>query len=223
MEKRLGCAIPHAGIFHNPLYIDRSKDALPFPSLDGPIRLAMPSRLLNIHKGQNIAIEVFSMEKWRGRHIELHLYGNGPDEASLRETVSRLGLKKVFFHEPNWQLPNPDMEAIWHDNHALLMTSFMEGMPLVLLNAMFYGRVPIVTDIGGHREVVEDGTSGFIASEPTAESVDIAMEKAWQRLADWERIGRRARESMLRFAPADPIADLVEKLQVLAASYKTRR
>jgi glycosyltransferase involved in cell wall biosynthesis len=221
MEKRLGCAIPHAGIFHNPLYINRAKDALPFPPLDGPIRLAMPSRLLNIHKGQNIATEVFSMEKWRGRNIELHLYGNGPDETSLRETVSRLGLKKVFFHEPNWQLPNPDMESIWRDNHALLMTSFMEGMPLVLLNAMFYGRVPIVTDIGGHREVVEDGTSGFIAAEPTAESVDIAMEKAWQRLADWERIGRRARESMLRFAPVDPIMDLVEKLNLFAASGKS--
>jgi glycogen synthase len=88
---------------------------------------------------------------------------------------------------------------------------------------MFYGRVPIVTDIGGHREVVEDGTSGFIAAEPTAESVDTALEKAWQNLGDWKKIGRRARESMLRFAPADPVADLVEKLQVLAASFKPRR
>ena len=215
LEKRLGCPIPHAGIFHNPLYIDRSR-RLPFPSMDGPIRLAMPSRLLNIHKGQNIAIEVFTMEKWRSRNIQLHLYGNGPDEPSLRATVEREGLANVFFHAPNWQLPNPDMESIWRDNHALLMTSFMEGMPLVLLNAMFYERVPIVTDIGGHREVVRDGENGFLAKEPTADAVDAAMENAWQRLGDWEVIGRRAREGMLRFAPEDPIADFMEKLQVLA-------
>lgn len=223
MEKRLGCAVPHAGIFHNPLYLDRTKDALPFPPLDGPVRLAMPSRLLNIHKGQNIAIEVFSMKKWRGRKIELHLYGNGPDESQLRDTAARLGLGNVFFHEPNWQLPNPDMESIWRDNHALLMTSFMEGMPLVLLNAMFYGRVPIVTDIGGHREVVEDGESGFLAAEPSAAAVDAAMENAWQRLAEWERIGRRARESMLRFAPADPVADLIEKLRMFATGVQSSR
>ena len=108
------------------------------------------------------------------------------------------------------------METIWRDNHALLMTSFMEGMPLVLLNAMFYERVPIVTDIGGHREVVRDGENGFLATEPTADAVDAAMENAWQRLCDWQAIGRRARESMLRFAPEDPIADLMEKLQLFA-------
>lgn len=215
LEKRLGCAIPHAGIFHNPLYIDRAK-RLPFPSTDGPIRLAMPSRLLNIHKGQNIAIEVFAMKKWRSRNIQLHLYGNGPDEPSLRATVEREGLENVFFHDPNWQLPNPDMESIWRDNHALLMTSFMEGMPLVLLNAMFYGRVPIVTDIGGHREVVRDGKSGFLAAEPASDAVDAAMEAAWQRLADWEAIGRQARSDMLQFAPEDPVADLMEKLQFCA-------
>lgn len=110
------------------------------------------------------------------------------------------------------------MESIWRDNHALLMTSFMEGMPLVLLNAMFYERVAIVTDIGGHSEVVENGTSGFIASEPTSEEVDVALENAWQRLGDWENIGHQARNDMLRFAPEDPIGDLIEKLQFFAKS-----
>ena len=219
LEKRLGCPIPHAGIFHNPLYIDRAK-RLPFPSMAGPIRLAMPSRLLNIHKGQNIAIQVFAMRKWQDRNVQLHIYGNGPDEASLRDTVAREGLANVHFHDPNWQLPKPDMESIWRDNHALLMTSFMEGMPLVLLNAMFYERVVIVTDIGGHREVVEDGESGFIASEPTPEAVDAAMEMAWKSLGNWEAIGRRARTRMLQFAPEDPIADFIEKLMLFVAAHE---
>jgi glycosyltransferase involved in cell wall biosynthesis len=215
LEKRLGCAIPHAGVFHNPIYIDRTK-RLPFPSMDGPIRLAMPSRLLTIHKGQNIAIEVFSRKKWRNRNIQLHIYGNGPDEASLRDTVAREDLTNVFFHAPNWQLPTPDMESIWRDNHALLMTSFMEGMPLVLLNAMFYERVAIVTDIGGHREVVQDGMSGFIAAEPSPDAVDRAMENAWRSLGTWEQIGRRARTRMLQFALEDPVADFIEKLSYLS-------
>jgi glycosyltransferase involved in cell wall biosynthesis len=211
MEKRLGCPIPHAGLFHNPLFIRRDLQ-LPFPPLDGPLRLAMPSRLLTIHKGQHIALQVFAWKKWRRRNIQLHIYGKGPDEASLRETVAREKLHNVFFHEPEWQLPNPDMAAIWRDNHALLMTSFMEGMPLVLLNAMFHARVPIVTDIGGHREVVEDGDSGFIAAEPTAQAVDAALEQAWRNRAAWPAIGLRAKERMLRFTPEDPIADLVAKL-----------
>lgn len=213
MERRLGCRIPHAEIFHNPLFLDRTR-SLPFPPIEGPIRLAMPARMLNIHKGQHVAVEVFGMRKWRERPIELHLYGNGPDEPSIRAQVARMGTVRVHFHDPQWQLPRPDMEAIWRHCHGLLMPSFMEGMPLVLLNAMFYARVPIVTDIGGHREVVEDGVSGFIAREPTPEAMDEALERAWMRLADWEQVGRRARDSMLRFAPEDPVGDLVEKLQL---------
>jgi glycosyltransferase involved in cell wall biosynthesis len=214
MERRLGCAIPHAGVFHNPLFIDRTR-VIPFPSLGGPVRLAMPSRIHNIHKGQSVAVDVLSMPKWRVRPLELHIYGHGPDEAALREEVARRGLRQVFFHPPQWQLPNPNMEAIWRTCHGLLMTSFMEGMPLVLLNAMFHGRVPIVTDIGGHREVVEEGVSGFIADEPTRESVDAAIERAWSRVGEWESIGARARSRMLQFSPADPVGDFIEKLMMV--------
>jgi glycosyltransferase involved in cell wall biosynthesis len=221
MERRIGCRIPSAELFHNPLFLDRSRDVA-LPPVGDVVRLAIPSRLLNIHKGQAVAIEVFSMRKWRERRIELHLYGNGPDEQSLRDGVSRRGLVSVHFHDPKWQLPRPDMESIWRACHGLLMPSFMEGMPLVLLNAMFHGRVPIVTDIGGHREVVEDGVSGFIAREPTPDAVDEALERAWQRRAEWDEIGRRARESMLEFAQEDPVGDLVEKLQLVIAGVESR-
>ena len=77
--------------------------------------------------------------------------------------------------------------------------------------------------IGGHREVVEDGASGFIAAEPTPEAVDDALERAWKRLAEWESIGRRARERMLAFAPEDPVADLVEKLLLIIEGAGTIR
>ena len=221
MERRLGCPIPSAGLFHNPVYVDRGIPSRPLPA-GGVVRLAMPARMLNIHKGQSLAIEVIADRKWRERPIELHLYGDGPDEASLRDTVARMGLRSVRFHPPNWQLPKPDMAGIWRGCHGLLMTSFMEGMPLMLLNAMFHARVPIVTDIGGHREVVEDGVSGFVASEPTPDAVDEALERAWQRLPEWETIGQRARDAMLRFAPEDPVGDLVEKLGSLVRGRSSR-
>ncbi|MBU3682903.1 MAG: glycosyltransferase [Phycisphaerales bacterium] len=217
MERRLGCRIPHAGLFHNPLFVDRSR-RIPFPPTDGALRLAMPARMLNVHKGLDVAVEVFSWRKWRERRIELHLYGNGPDEPSLRSAVAANGLRNVFFHDPRWQLPRPDMEAIWTECHALLMTSHMEGMPLVLLNAMFHGRVPVVTDIGGHREVVDDGICGFVADEATPASVDVALERAWERRHDWESIGRQARERMLRFSPEDPVADFIERLMLAAGT-----
>jgi glycosyltransferase involved in cell wall biosynthesis len=214
MERRLGIAIRQADLFHNPLYLDRNR-TLSFPDTSGPLRLAMPARMLNIHKGQQIALEVFSRPKWRERNLELHLYGNGPDEEAFKRFAEEHRLTQVFFHDPSWQLPKPDLEGIWRHCHGLLMTSFMEGMPIVLLNAMSCGRVPIVTDIGGHSEVIEDGVSGFLADEPSADAVDAALERAWALRHQWSDIGLRARESMLAFSPEDPVGEMAHKLRAL--------
>lgn len=41
------------------------------------------------------------------------------------------------------------------------------------------GRVPIVTDVGGSREVVEDEVTGFLAAGPAEDAVDEAMVPAY--------------------------------------------
>jgi len=211
MEKRLGHAIPNAGFFYQPFFVDRSVE-LPYPSTDAGLKLALPSRLLTIHKGQHLALEVINQKKWRDRPIILNFYGVGPDEKKLKEMAAKYGLSNVHFHEPRWKLPDPDLFDIWRENHGLLMPSFMEGMPLVLLNAMVCGRVPIVTDIGGHREVIEDNVNGFIAARPSVEALDEAMERAYRQKDRWEEIGQKARQTMLAYLPEDPVGHFTTQL-----------
>lgn len=45
---------------------------------------------------------------------------------------------------------------------VLVMTSIIEGMPNVLMEALFMGIPCVTTDAGGAREVVEEGQSGFV-------------------------------------------------------------
>lgn len=211
MERRLETKLPNAQLFYNPLAIDPGID-IPFPGFDQGVHLALPARLLKIHKGQHLAIEMMAKDKWRDRKVTLNLYGEGPDQKDLEEQVSRLRLSSIAFHPRV-----PDMTEIWRLNHGILMPSFMEGLPIVLTGAMVARRVPIVTDIGGHSEVIEDNRSGFIARLPTVEDVDEAMERAYQRLSEWREIGERARASILDFLPADPLADFVARVLKAAA------
>ncbi|HPT10839.1 MAG TPA: glycosyltransferase, partial [Bacteroidales bacterium] len=211
MEKRLGQAIPNAGFFYQPFFVDRSVE-LPYPSADAGLKLALPSRLLTIHKGQHLALEVINQKKWRDRLVILNFYGVGPDEKKLKEMAAKYGLSNVHFHEPRWKLPDPDLFDIWRENHALLMPSFMEGMPLVLLNAMICGRVPIVTDIGGHKEVIEDNVNGFIAARPSVEALDEAMERAYLQKDHWKEIGQKARQTILAYLPEDPVGHFTAQL-----------
>jgi glycosyltransferase involved in cell wall biosynthesis len=206
MEKRLGCTLPNAGLYSNPYDVDRTTQ-LPFPSIENGIQIAMVGNLLRIHKGQHLALELFQQSKWRNRGIHLNIYGEGADEEILRKMLDDNAMKNVTFHGHT-----SDILSVWRENHAILMPSFMEGLPLALVGAMICGRVPIVTDIGAHREVIQDNFSGFIAAEPTVEALDEACERAYQKKEEWETIGGKARRTILENFPEDPVAAFIDQL-----------
>ena len=89
-------------------------------------------------------------------------------------------------------------------------------MPLVLVEAMLSGRVPIVTDVAGNGEVLDDGETGFLACAPTEDALDAAMEHAWQRRAEWRAIGAAAAASIRTLVSPDPGQTFAEKLLRLA-------
>ena len=122
--------------------------------------------------------------------------------------VKNYQLNNVFFHQHAG-----DLLTIWRDNHAIFMPSLMEGLPLVLVGAMICARVPILTDVGAHREVVDDNINGFIAAKPTVEALDEALERAYQKSAMWEEMGKKSREKILSYLPAnDPVDDFISKI-----------
>jgi glycosyltransferase involved in cell wall biosynthesis len=105
-----------------------------------------------------------------------------------------------------------DVSKIWAENHGLVLPSRYEGLPLVIVEAMFCGRMVITTDIAGNTEYLSEGISGFIAQAPTWELLDEAMEIAWARRSRWREMGVNARQHALAELPADPIGVFAQKL-----------
>jgi glycosyltransferase involved in cell wall biosynthesis len=95
-----------------------------------------------------------------------------------------------------------DIRALWAENHLLVLASRLEGTPLALVEAMLCGRPAVVTDVGGNTEWVDDGQTGWVAEAGSARHVGAALERAWSAAAEWETVGRRAREIAL--AQYDP-------------------
>lgn len=206
MESRLHCRIPNWDIHYNPYHIER--DAVPaFPPVSDGVKLAVPAKILFLHKGQDLLMEVFKSEKWKRRDIVINVYGEGPDKARLEQMARDYGVARIVFHGRE-----ADIARIWRDNQAIVMPSRMEGLPIMLVSAMISARVPIVTDIGGHAEVIEDGVSGFLASSPSVDALDDALERAFCVSDQWETIGRRARQRILAYLPEDPVGDFVRKI-----------
>jgi glycosyltransferase involved in cell wall biosynthesis len=110
-----------------------------------------------------------------------------------------------------------DMAEVWSRHHGLVLPSRCEGLPLVVVEAMLSGRVPIVTDVGGNREAVDDEVTGFVAAAATEDALDDAMERAWQRRGEWRAIGAAASLKIRTLVPADPAAVMAAMLHRLVA------
>jgi glycosyltransferase involved in cell wall biosynthesis len=83
------------------------------------------------------------------------------------------------------------------------------------VEAMLCGRVCIITDVGGSRELVRDGINGFLAKAPTVELLDEAMNRAWESRGKLREMGERAAEDVRKWVSADPAEDFVRRLEVL--------
>ena len=96
------------------------------------------------------------------------------------------------------------------------MPSRVEGMPLAMVEAMLCGRPVIATDVAGHSEIIEDGATGFLAKAATVDAFRSALEQAWQRRSDLQRMGKLAAQRIRQLVPNDPIEVFSEKIMTIA-------
>ena len=212
-EDQLGFRFQNAQIVRNPY--KKSEEVADWP-LEGEFALALVSRFEPKVKGQDLAIKVFGLPKWRERPVRLRFYG---DEHGFGESLRRLarlhGVKRLDFigHVD-------DPASIWQANHGLLIASRNEGLPIVLVEAMQAGRMAVVTDVAGNTELVEDGVTGFVAKAPTVELLDDAMERAWQNRARWREMGVQAKGKVTQIMPENPGSVFSQKLLDLIGETK---
>ncbi|HEX2834761.1 MAG TPA: glycosyltransferase family 4 protein [Thermoanaerobaculia bacterium] len=199
-EEQLGFRLANAAVVRNPFLVSwkRRED---WPSMERGVRIACIGRLYPMEKGQDLLLRVLARERWRERPLHVTFYGTGLQSSGLEEMARFLELRNVTFAGFV-----RDVDAIWSEHHALVLPSRCEGLPLVLVEAMLSGRVPIVTDVGGSGEVVTDDGTGFLAQGPSENSLDEAMERAWQRREEWRAIGEAAATHIRTLVPEDPAA-----------------
>lgn len=211
-EEQIGLRLERASVVRNPFLVPWETRS-DWPEQSSGIRVACVGRFYMKEKGQDLLLRVLARDRWRGRPIAVTFFGEGLNAAGIATTAALLGLNNVriagFVK---------DVSAIWDDHHALVLPSRCEGLPLVVVEAMLSGRVVIATDVGGNREVIQDGLTGFLANAATADALDDAMERAWQSRPDWRQIGDRAAKDIRQLVPPDPAALFGAQLLKVASS-----
>ncbi|WP_096550378.1 glycosyltransferase [Ureibacillus thermosphaericus] len=88
--------------------------------------------------------------------------GNGPEFENIKKLASTKLDKKNY--EFTGYINNSEV-LVWYKNNpstVFVNTSFSEGVPVSIMEAMSIGLPIIATDVGGTREIVENGKNGYL-------------------------------------------------------------
>lgn len=146
----------HFTIYNNlPSYISIADN----PRAKAPVTIGVVSRLEEI-KGMDMVVPAFARIASTDNDIKLLIVGDGSLRHIMERQVSELGLMgRVEFAG---RQPQSELQGFYDRIDVLLMPSRSEGFGLTAIEGMARGCVPVVADIGGLPEVVEDGVSGLL-------------------------------------------------------------
>lgn len=125
-----------------------------------PLRIGFAARLRKEQKRVHLLPEIIDTCLRKGRMVEFDIVGEGDCLELLRSYVSDRNLENKV-HILGWMSPT-EMTKFWKNEDIYLNISDFEGMSLAMLEAMACGAVPVVTDVSGVDDLIDDGKNGFV-------------------------------------------------------------
>lgn len=135
-------------------------------------RLVCVGRLCE-QKGQLLLVEAAGMLAAEGLDFELVLAGDGEMRPDIEAAVRRLGLEaKVRI--TGW-ISSAQVRGELVAARAMVLPSFAEGLPVVIMEALAVGRPVLSTYVAGIPELVRDGVEGWLFEAGSAAAAARAM------------------------------------------------
>jgi glycosyltransferase involved in cell wall biosynthesis len=143
-------------------------------------------------KDYGTQLEALSLLGRRGVEFPAVRVGDGPERRALEDRARSLGLadRVVFLGE------RPDVERLLPAMDVFVLSSREEGIPNALLEAMAAGRPAVATAVGGTREVLTDGETGWLVPPAAPERLAAALEHALSHPEEARRRGEAARRAV---------------------------
>jgi glycosyltransferase involved in cell wall biosynthesis len=156
-------------------------------------RLVCVGRLCEA-KGQILLIDAVAELKRRGVPVQLVLAGDGPLRAEIEKKIWECGLQDAV-HITGWISSGQVREEILAAR-ALVLPSFAEGLPVVIMEALALKRPVISTYVAGIPELVKAEENGWLIPAGSISALTAAMEDClalpWEEIEKMGNAGRRA-------------------------------
>jgi glycosyltransferase involved in cell wall biosynthesis len=161
-------------------------------------------------KGQLLLLAAAREMVERGRDVDLVFAGDGEMRPELERLIDAYGLRSRV-RITGW-VSASEVRSLLLEARALILPSFAEGLPVVIMEAMALGRPVISTRIAGIPELVREGQEGWLVSAGDCQ----ALVDAWTELlaaepARLQAMGESARQRVaMRHSPSEAARKLMQ-------------
>jgi glycosyltransferase involved in cell wall biosynthesis len=167
----VGVALERIEVIPNSIHVDRyeisdakyrAKLMELFPAAEHPSlkRIVGAAGRLSPEKGFDVLVEAAAEVVKKRSDVGFVLFGDGPSRQALNDQIRRLGIGGRFrlfgfCNELDLYMPQLDM---------FVQSSYTEGLPNVLLEALAAQVLVVATDVGGTSEVLDGGNYGTLVT-----------------------------------------------------------
>ena len=130
---------------------------------------------MSAEKGHLILFDALRQLRDRGVGVHCTLVGDGPLRGALETRASSLQLNGEL--TMTGALPPTHVAGLYPQADVVVLPSFSEGVPVVLVEAMACGRPVVATRVGGIAELVQHERSGLLVAPGDAGEVADAIQR----------------------------------------------
>ena len=148
------------------------------------------------YEGLDLLLDALPALLQRRPEVRVLLVGGGPQVAALRAQAQRLGLAdKVVFAG---RVPHAEVQRYYdlvdvlaYPRHSMRLTELVT--PLKPLEAMAQGRLLVASDVGGHKELIRHGETGWLFKAGSAAALAVAVTTLLDQRECWPKLRQAGR------------------------------
>lgn len=184
---------------------------------DEAVQLLFLSRFVRAKGGYEV-IEAFARVASDYPELRLVCAGDGPDAGGMKALAQQLGVaERVEF--PGFVSGEAKARLLLDSDVFVLPTSYGEGCPVSLLEAMASGMAVVTAAAGGIPEVFRDGENGILLQRVSADAVEAGLRCLLEDPRARQTIGEHNRQqAWARFEAATVSAQVVGLYREVAAA-----
>lgn len=192
--KKVGdfCDAGKLTVIPNGVFVNSDEDAIPLKQ-GKPFLLLFMGNLLQ-RKGVYDLIEAIRIVRHKCVAISLYLCGEGETQ-KVRERIRSMGLDETVV-VPGW-VEGAKKEELLNRAYLYILPSYIEGLPVSVLEAMATGCPVISTKIGGIPDILEDGIEGFLIEPGDVASLADSILTLLNDPSLWNRMARAAKKKVI--------------------------